>query len=63
MSSSPAEPHPVGLAILALMALGSLILAVRAFGVAGVIRFVLAFVFLGVWIAFRSLGAVTGARR
>ena len=61
--SSAAEPHPVGLAILALMALGSLVLAVRAFGVAGVLRFVLAFVFLGVWIAFQSLGAVTGSRR
>ena len=61
--SSAAEPHPVGLAILSLMALGSLVLAVRAFGVVGVLRFVLAIAFLGVWIAFRSLGAITGTRR
>ena len=63
MRSSPSDPHPVGLAILALMAVLCLWAAVRAFGVGGVLRFLLAIVFLGVWIAFRSLGAITGSRR
>ena len=58
-----AEPHPVGLVILGLMALGTLWVSVRKFGVAGVLRFVLAIVFFGVWIAFRSLGAISGSRR
>ena len=48
MSSSPAEPHPVGLAILGLMAVVTLWAAVRAFGVGGVLKFLGAVVFLGV---------------
>ena len=62
MGSSPAEPHPVGLAILGLMAVVTLWVSLRAFGVGGVLRFVFAIVFLGFWIAFRSLGAITGSR-